>query len=200
MKIKPGKYLDRKPLLSYIVITIIALLLIGIIGGLCVTKILKTSKLQSANDAFFNLFKSRCEVFDEGSYQDQTFSFNIAFADDQIVCLLKDDIGQNHEVYLWQKNIFKSASIDVPLQDAILGKITVDPAPGMPALDVIGGFSTMIDDEFVEGEIVTSKNCNSDVCPHAKRVMIERNGKLFSIEEYNERLSLFENIHFNLGE
>lgn len=179
---------------------VIALLLVGIVSGLYVMKISKTLKLQSTNDAFFDLFKSRCEVFNEGLYQDQTFSFSIVFADDQVVCLLKDDIGQNHEVYLWQKDIFESVSIDVPFQDAILGKITVDPAPEMPALDVIGSFSTMIDDEFVEGKIVTSKNCNSDTCPHAKRVIIERDGKLFRVEEYSERLNLFENIHFDLGE
>lgn len=179
--------------ITYIVF---ALLVLGI-GGLFLSSFLiKKAKNQNVSDTFFALFKSRCEVFYNSPYIDPAYNFSIAFTDDQLPCLLKDDTGQNHEVYLWQRDVLESETINVSFQEAILGKVTIEPRSDIGAVDESEPFTTTIDGEVVNGEIITSKACETAECPKSRRVILERFGKMISIEEYNRDLNLFEHIHF----
>jgi hypothetical protein len=144
------------------------------------------------------LLKSKCEIFQESPYRDSQYGFSIEFSNDQILCLIQDNINETHDVYVWKKNAFESKNID-DLQSAIQGKVSVN-QPQIKKLNILGTFSTKIDNATTTGEIVSPNNCNSNECPRAKRVIIQRFNKEFSIEEYDNDISLFNRVHFNSAE
>jgi hypothetical protein len=180
----------KKKLLAFLIV-----LLIG--GAVGIINLIKPSKPKNTVDPYLALFKSKCEVFQESPYRDPELNFSIKFTNDRILCLLKDRISGAHDIYIWQKNIFESKSINTSFQNAILGKVSID-SQDVKDLNVIETFSTKIDGESVTGEIVLPKNCTAAECPRAKKVTLQRFGKEFDIEEYNESINLFDNIHFNL--
>lgn len=169
------------------------ILLVGIIG---VFYLVRDAKHQNSNDKFFALLKTKCQIFSTSPYKDSEFDFSVKFNDDQILCLMRDDLGETYELYVWQKNAFESKTVSA-LQSAVFGKISINPTE-VQKVDIVNTFLTTIDGEAVTGETILPKGCTASECPHVNKITIQRIGKEFRIEEYDGNLDFFSNIHFGL--
>ena len=172
---------------------LVGLFLIGTIGILF---FLQNATKQATPDPILGAFKSGCEVYDQSPYQDPVFDFRVTFADDQVVCLLKNDSDGVHDVYIWEKEAFEATTLNGTFNEIILGKISMNSHVDFPESHIVDKFSIYVDGEFVEGDIITSPSCTMEDCPRAKRVVLQRFGKTISLEQYSEQFNLFDQLQF----
>lgn len=160
-------------------------------------KVWMTVGQKDADSALFVQLKKYCHITEVTPFENRTLGFRLEFSDDAIVCDYQPVVqeGGGREVYIWNKEAFnKPTQLGFGL--GIIGKVTMNPLPGLPAgvtiaeeAGTIAGISTTI-------KTVRPPSCITSECPTSRIVELLYRGDAYVLEEYATDVRLFDSFTF----
>ena len=157
----------------------------------------KKTDMRDPGSSLFAMFKKYCQVKEGGLFEDSAFGFRFRFNDDVLVCDYQppNRIGNNHEIYLWNKAAFYMTE-PMGFGQGIIGKISINPLPGLPSKTVIAEKEIIVAGISTTVKTTRPPMCSKDSCPTALVAEIQKGGNNFVLEEYNPHANLLESFEF----
>lgn len=152
---------------------------------------------KNVSSALFSQFKTYCKTTETSPYENYALGFHFQFNDDVLVCDYQppNQIGKTHEIYLWNKGVF-NGSTPAGFGFGVIGKITINPLPGLPIGTTVAEESGTVAGKSVTIKTVHPSSCVASECPTSRVVELSYQGDIYILEEYILGTKLLETFEF----
>lgn len=182
---------NKKFIISLIIV------LVGI-GALIFYRMRLNTGNKNYADFLHSQFKTYCRITEKAPFEDFELGIRFNFGNDTLVCDYQSPIQEDgREIYLWKKQAFEKSE---PLGQGAVGKLSVNPLPGLPELpqsgvlikdetSTIAGISTSV-------KVIRQAECKSDLCFTTRIAELTYLRNRLVLEEYSDDVGLLKSFEF----
>jgi hypothetical protein len=173
---------------------IVILIVVGILGAY---KIWLAIEKGNDNSNLFTQLKELCSNTETSPYKNPALGLSFQFNNDALVCDYQplNQVGKSYEIYVWNKEAFFNSK-PLGFGKGIIGKISINPTPGLPSGKVIKEESIVVAGLKTIVKTVRPASCTSDSCPATQMVELTYKENVYVLEEYAPGVNLFRNFNF----